>query len=65
MRGFVLARAADATWWIRPGPAGETGISFESYNQPGMYLGRQFGVVALVTLTDSSPDKLLEDATLF
>ncbi len=55
--------AADATWWIRPGLADETWISFESYNMPGHYLGRQFGTMALVELTADSPRKLLEDAT--
>ena len=55
--------AADATWWMRPGLADDTWISFESYNQPGMYLGRQFGTLALVALTESSPRAALEDAT--
>lgn len=53
----------DATWWIRPGLADEVGVSLESYNQPGMYIGRQFGILALVTLTDESPLAAREDAT--
>jgi hypothetical protein len=55
--------AADATWYIRPGLADDTWISFESYNQPGMYLGRQFGIMALVELTETSPTAMIEDAT--
>ncbi len=55
--------AGDATWWIEPGLADDTWISFESYNQPGMYIGRQFGILALVGLTEASPRTALEDAT--
>jgi hypothetical protein len=55
--------AENATWWIRPGLADDTWISFESYNQPGRYLGRQFGIMALVELTESSPRTALEAAT--
>lgn len=55
--------AADTTWYLRPGLADEAGISFESYNQPGMYIGRQFGTLALVALTDESPLAAREDAT--
>jgi hypothetical protein len=57
--------AGDATWWLRPGLADEAGISFESYNQPGMYIGRQFGTTALVELTETSSQTPLEDATFF
>lgn len=57
--------AGDATWWIRPGLADETGMSFESYSQPGMVIGRQFGVMAVVALSDESPFAVLEDATFF
>lgn len=57
--------AEDATWQIRPGLADDAWISFESYNQPGMYLGRQFGVMALVALNEASPLTMLEDATFF
>lgn len=55
--------AGDATWWIRPGLADEDWISFESYNETGKYIGRQFGVLALVELTDTSPLAAREDAT--
>jgi GH43 family beta-xylosidase len=57
------AFAASATWWIRPGLADDSLISFESHNQPGMYIGRQFGILALVTLTEASPLAAREDAT--
>jgi GH43 family beta-xylosidase len=53
----------DSTWWIRPGLADDTAMSFESYNQPGSYLGQQFGVMALVEITDATPDKVRADAT--
>ncbi len=55
--------AADATWWFQPGLADATAISIESYNQPGMYIGRIFGTVGLVALTDESPLAAREDAT--
>ena len=54
---------ADATWWIRPGLADSEWISFEAYSRPGSYIGQQFGIVALVTITDASPDRMREDAT--
>jgi hypothetical protein len=55
--------AGDATWWVRPGLADDTWMSFESYNQTGMYIGRQFGILALVAVTDTTPLAALEDAT--
>jgi GH43 family beta-xylosidase len=57
--GFV----EDATWWIRPGLADRAWISFEAYNQPGMYIGRKLGILALVALTAESPRTAREDAT--
>ena len=53
----------DATWWIRPGLSDDASISFEAYNSPGMYLGRRFGIMALVELTETSPAGMLVDAT--
>ncbi|NLX09542.1 MAG: family 43 glycosylhydrolase [Chloroflexi bacterium] len=55
--------AADATWWIRPGLADPEWLSFESYAQPGKYISRQFGVIALVEVTESTGDQVREDAT--
>lgn len=52
-----------ATWHIRPGLADESWISFEAYDQPGYYIGQQFGVMALVQLTDNMTDRAREDAT--
>lgn len=54
-----------ATWWLRPGLADESGISFESWNRAGSYIGRQFGVMALIEFTDSTSDAAREDATFF
>jgi GH43 family beta-xylosidase len=54
---------ADATWWMRPGLADENWISFESYNQPGSYIGKMFGVMALVAVTDATSGAAREDAT--
>jgi GH43 family beta-xylosidase len=56
--------AGDVTWWIRPGLADESWISFESYNLPDHYIGRMFGTMALVEITDSATEALLEDATI-
>ncbi|HEX2623201.1 MAG TPA: family 43 glycosylhydrolase, partial [Phototrophicaceae bacterium] len=53
----------DATWWIKPGLADETWISFEAYNQPNTYIGKKFGVMALVELNDSLNKGAREDAT--
>lgn len=55
--------SAEATWWVRPGLADESWISFESYDQPGRYIGKMFGVMALIPLTDSTTDTAREDAT--
>jgi len=55
--------AADATWWIRPGLADEAWISFESYARPGSYIGKKFGVMALVALNEITTDVAREDAT--
>jgi GH43 family beta-xylosidase len=56
---------ADATWHIRPGLADEEWVSLESYNRPGSYIGRRFGITALVEVSDTSPPAMLEDATFF
>ncbi len=53
----------DATWWIRPGLADEGGISFEAYSQPERYIGRMFGVLALVPVPDTASDQVLADST--
>jgi hypothetical protein len=55
--------AGDATWRIVPGLADETWITFESYNLPGRYIGRMFGVSALFEITESTTDVAREDAT--
>lgn len=55
--------AADATWWLQPGLADETWISFESYAQPGKFMGRQFGVMALVDPATLTTDSARADAT--
>lgn len=54
---------ADATWWLTPGLADSDWISFESYNRPNFYIGQQFGVMALIELTDNLSDAAREDAT--
>lgn len=54
-----------ATWHIRDGLADAAGISFESFDVQGSYLGQQFGVMALVAISDSSPTRSREDATFF
>jgi GH43 family beta-xylosidase len=53
----------DVTWWIRTGLADESMITFESYNQAGHYIGQMMGVLALVEVTDSSTQRVREDAT--
>jgi GH43 family beta-xylosidase len=54
---------SDATWWLRPGLADESWTSFESYNQPDSYMGKMFGVMALVELAALNTDIAREDAT--
>jgi hypothetical protein len=53
----------DATWWIRPGLADSSWIAFESYTQPGSYIGKKFGIMALVKLTEMTTAAAREDAT--
>lgn len=53
----------DATWRIVPGLADPDWISLESYNRPGLVIGQQFGVVALVPVSDTMSDRMKEDAT--
>ncbi len=53
----------DATWWIRPGLADSSWISFESYDHPGSYIGRRLGITALIQLTDTTTHLMREDAT--
>jgi GH43 family beta-xylosidase len=53
----------ESTWWVRSGLADETMVSFESYDQPGRYIGQMMGVMALVEITDASPQRMREDAT--
>lgn len=55
--------AADATWWVRPGLADSDWISFESYSQPGKFISQTLGVVALVEITDDTPERTLAIAT--
>lgn len=55
--------AADATWWVRPGLADAGWLSLEAYSQPGYYLGQQFGVVALVRVSETMTARMREDAT--
>lgn len=56
---------AAATWWLRPGLADDAGVSFEAYSQPDHYVGQMFGTMALITRTDSTPKRALEDATFY
>ena len=51
---------ADATWWLRPGFANETWISFESYNLDDRYLLR-FGSVMAAGMVET--DSQRENAT--
>jgi hypothetical protein len=55
--------AADATWWMREGLADSSWISLKSYNQTNSYLGKQFGVMALFALSDSTSAVVREGAT--
>jgi GH43 family beta-xylosidase len=55
--------AADATWRIIPGLADAAWQSLEAYSRPGHVIGQQFGVVALVPVTDSMSQRMREDAT--
>ncbi len=55
--------AGDATWWVRPGWAESSALSFESFNQAAQYIGQTFGVLALTPITDKSPKRAHEDAT--
>jgi GH43 family beta-xylosidase len=54
---------AEATWWQRPGLAGDNAISFESFDKANHYLGKRFGITALMELTNSTTDLEREDAT--
>lgn len=54
-----------ATWYIRAGLADAEAISFESLAVPGSYLGEQFGVMALVAISDNSSTRSRENATFF
>ena len=55
--------AAAATWWRRPGLADPNWTSFESYSQPGKYIGQQFGVMALVDQAAITTNRARADAT--
>jgi len=55
--------AADSTWWLRPGLADDTLIAFEAYSQPGRFVGRMFGVLAIIEVTGDSPDDVRAGAT--
>ncbi len=60
------AFAGRATWFERPGLAGDSptdAISIESYDQPGSYVGQKFGVVALVAESSMKTDRVRADAT--
>lgn len=52
-----------ATWLIREGLADRDWISLEAYDQQGYVIGQQFGITALVEVTDTMSDRLREDAT--
>jgi hypothetical protein len=43
---------ADSSW-----------VSLEAYNQRNVYLGKQFGMMALFALSDSTTAVIREDAT--
>jgi GH43 family beta-xylosidase len=53
----------NATWRIRPGLADASWIAFESYNQPSSFIGKKFGILALVKLTELTTPAAREDAT--
>lgn len=55
--------AEDATWRVIPGLADPEWISLEAYNRAGFVLGQQFGVVALVPVSDNMSTRMREDAT--
>lgn len=55
--------AQSATWVIREGLADSEWISLESFDQSGYVIGQQFGIMALVEVTESMPDRMREDAT--
>lgn len=57
------AFAQKATWNYIPGLADAEWISLEPYDQPGWVISRQFGVTALVEVTDSLNDEMREYAT--
>lgn len=55
--------AEDATWRVIPGLADSEWISLEAFNRPGFVIGQQFGVIALIPVTDNMSDRMREDAT--
>jgi len=57
------AFAASATWWRRDGLANSDWISLEAFDQPGRFIGKQFGIMALVAITENSTQIMREDAT--
>lgn len=54
--------AESATWWLREGLADSEWISLESYSVPDHYIGRQFGVAALVAESEMT-DIMRAEAT--
>lgn len=51
-----------ATWWLREGLADSEWISLESYSVPDHYIGRHFGVAALVAESEMT-DIMRAEAT--
>jgi GH43 family beta-xylosidase len=55
--------AASATWIMREGLADSDWVSLASFNREGYVIGQQFGIMALVEVTDTMSDVMREDAT--
>jgi hypothetical protein len=54
---------ADSQFFVVPGLADSSWIAFESYAQPGSYIGKKFGIMALVKLAEMTTAAAREDAT--
>ena len=54
---------ADATWYLRPGLVDESAISLESYALPGHFIGKRFGITALIEEASMKNDLERKNAT--
>jgi len=59
----TAAFAESATWYIREGLSDPEWISFEAYNMPGFFIGKRFGVMALIENNGTLTDAMREEAT--